>query len=47
MTNVITYRCEECDTIFSSEEELIQQKSMQNIEDPVIAGSKVCDIFII
>ena len=41
MTSVASYRCEECDTVFDSQQEIIQHESMQDIEDQVFAGSDI------
>jgi hypothetical protein len=41
MTSVASYRCEECDTVFDSQQELINTKSMQDIEDRVFAGNDI------
>jgi hypothetical protein len=39
MTSVASYRCEKCDTVFESQQELVQHESMQDIDDRVTAGS--------
>ena len=39
MTSVASYRREECDTVFDSQQELIQHEILQDIEDRVFAGN--------
>ena len=41
MTNNASYTCETCDTVFDSEQDEFNTKSMQDIEDRAIAGSNI------
>jgi hypothetical protein len=40
MSNVESYRCESCGSIFVHKKSLFIMKTMQNIGDQVIAGNK-------